>query len=151
MSTATELTVAEQLQPLREIAAARDWTLTPVDGIRFMFGFPARDSSWFWLRVDCNQFQAVPPAWHWYNPKSQVTDQPCDTPRGSGYFHESGVICAPWNRLAYKSCDPRGPHGDWTLANWMSNPNTRGCTTLAAMALRIFTELQSPQFAGRKG
>ena len=53
--------------------------------------------------------------------------------------------------LAYRQADPKGPHGDWELSTWMTNPKTGGCITLAAMALRLATELQSPRYQGRMG
>lgn len=146
MATAAELVLAEQLGHLREIIDDKQWDLVPA----FILDMPARDNSCFWLLVECDRFPAIPPAWHWFNPATKAVDHPGDTPRGGGFFHSSGRICAPWNRLAYKSIDPKGPHSDWDLANWMSNPNTRACTTLAAMAMRIYVELQGP-YEGRLG
>jgi hypothetical protein len=111
---------------------------------------PAHDGSRLFLKAECDGLQQKPPAWHWYNPETSALDAPADTPKGSGgYFHSSGHICAPWNRLAYKSVDPAGPHGDWELSNWMANPKTGACTTLSAMALRIAIELGSSRYTGR--
>jgi len=132
---------------LREIVAPRSWELTPA----FILGLPARDGSRFWLFVECDRFPAIPPAWHWFNPNTKALDQPPDTPKGGQFFHGSGRICAPWNRLAYQSVDPKGPHGDWNLANWMTNPHTGHCTTLSAMALRITSELSASTYEGRLG
>ena len=56
------------------------------------------------------------------------------------------MIFAPWNRLAYSSVDPKGPHGDWTIGDWQKNSYTGGCTTLGHMALRIYVELNGPRF-----
>lgn len=151
MSTPIELAFAEHTEHLQQIAEPWRWDFKKVDGMRFILGLPARDGLHFWLLVECDQFPVVPPAWHWYNPETGATDQPRDTPRGTGYFHSSGRICAPWNRLAYQLYDPRGPHNDWELANWATNPHTRRCDTLAAMALRIAVELQSPRFKERMG
>ena len=150
MATATELVFAEQFRHLRQVAENKAWDLTETDGPGFILGLPTRDRSHLFLKVECDGFQAKPPAWHWYNPATEALDSPIDTPRGSGgYFHSSGCICAPWNRLAYTSVDPRGPHQDWELSYWMANPNTGRCTTLVAMALRIAVELNSTRFAGR--
>jgi hypothetical protein len=149
MATATDLVLAEQFEHLRQVAAAEGWDLKQADGPGFVLGLPARDGSRFWLKTECDGFQGIPPAWHWQNPETGALDVPADTPAGSGYFHSSGRICAPWNRLAYKSVDPQGPHGDWELSNWMANPKTGQCTTLAAMALRIAVELSSSRYTGR--
>lgn len=151
MATAAELVFAEQLGRLREVAESGGWDLKQTDGPEFILGLPARDGSRLALKVACDDYPGTPPAWLWCNPESEECDQPADTPRGSGYFHDSGRICAPWNRLAYKQVDSKGPHGDWELSTWMTNPKTGGCTTLAAMALRLAVELMSPRYQGRKG
>jgi hypothetical protein len=151
MTTVLEIVLQEQVLRLREIAENRGWFFELKSNDSFVIGFPARDRSMFWLRVDCDGFPGLPPAWHWYNVQTQQIDQPTDTAIGQGFLHGSGRICAPWNRLAYKNVDPAGPHSDWTLANWMTNPYTRECRTLAAMALRVFVELQSERFQTRMG
>jgi hypothetical protein len=147
MATAGELVFEEQFGHLREIAASREWPLERA----FILGMKARDGSQYWLLVDCSDYPAMPPVWHWYNPATKLLEQPADTPKGSGFLHSSGRICAPWNRLAYKKIDPNGPHDDWDLANWMTNPKTGNCITLSAMALRIHVELGSARYQGRMG
>lgn len=152
MATLAELTVAEELAAVREIAAARGWPLTILDPLRFCLGLPASDGSMFYLLVVCDNYPVQPPAWHWCNADGTRTDQPSDRPKGSGYLHPNGVICAPWNRLAYKSVDARGPHGDWAIGDWQNNAHTHGCQTLAAMAVKIRVELNSPRYnRGRLG
>jgi len=147
MATAGELVFEEQFGHLRENAVSREWPLERA----FIIGMKARDDSQYWLLADCTGYPALPPAWHWYNPATRLLDQPADTPKGGTFLHSSGRICAPWNRLAYKKVDPNGPHDDWDLANWMSNPKTGKCTTLSAMALRIHVEMNSEHYEGRMG
>jgi len=149
VATAAELAVDEQLKPLQEIAAKRNWKFERLDSLRFKIGLTARDGSEFWLLVECDGFPARPPAFHWCDPETGALDVAKATPKGTGYLHEFGRICAPWNRLAYKECDPKGQHGDWQLAGWMTNPHTAGTRTLAAMSLRIYHELRSPNYHGR--
>jgi hypothetical protein len=150
MPTATDLVFAEQFEHLRQVAGNRGWDLKETSGPGLVLGLPARDGSHLWLKVECDGFQGKPPAWHWHNPETGALDSPADTPKGSGgYFHPSGRICAPWNRLAYKSIVRNGPHEDWELSNWMTNSYTGCCTTLAAMAIRIAVELGSSRFTGR--
>jgi len=151
VSTIAELTVAEELQPLREVASARGWKLEKAGTTLLQLGMQGRDASWFWLHVKCDRYPTIPPAWHWYNPETETLDQPQDIPKGGNFFHSNYVICAPWNRLAYKTINANGPHEDWMIGDWLTNPYTKGCKTLASMALRIFVELQSQNFAGRMG
>jgi hypothetical protein len=151
MPTATEIIVEEEGSHLREIASSRGWPLHLLDSTTYVVSLPARDNTWFHLSIECDRYKEQPPAFNWYNPETEQKNHNPDTPKGSGYFHGSGVICAPWNRLAYKQCDPRGPHRDWGLANWITNPNTGQTTTLSAMVLRISVELMSQRYQGRMG
>jgi hypothetical protein len=150
VSTVAELTVAEELAVIREIAASRHWPFRETDPLHFYLSFQASDHTQFHLLVDCSGYPVQPPAWHWCDPEGIRTDRPADRPHGSGFLHTSGVICAPWNRLAYKSVDPRGPHADWAIGDWQKNSYTGGCTTLAHMALRIQVELKGPRFNRRR-
>jgi len=151
MPTVAELCLGEEFGPLQEIAHLEGWQLDQRDSLSFVLGLPARDGSCFWLLCRCENYPGAPPAWHWYNPETHAIDQPRDTPTGGNFLHSSGVICAPWNLLAYKSADARGPHSDWTIGDWRANPMTGGCKTFSAMALRIAFELKAPSFAGRRG
>ena len=87
----------------------------------------------------------MPPAWEWFNKKSfaRETDRiPISNTNGK-FFHENGLICAPWNRLAYNQIDGiLGLHKDWFTAGWLNNSWTRGCTTLVSMAMVIHFKLQ---------
>jgi len=150
MATVTELIFEEQIGHLREIAENRGWELKETEDLGFILTLQAKDGSRYSLKVECEGYQSIPPAWHWYNLISGIKDQRADTPKGTGgYFHDCGRICASWNRLAYKSVDPVGPHGEWELNNWMTNPHSKGCTTLSAMAVRMATELGSDRYLGR--
>jgi hypothetical protein len=151
MPTVAELSLDEEFAPLEENAALKGWKLGRRGACEFVLGILARDDSWFWLLCRCDRYPAMPPAWHWLNPETMEYDRPQDTPKGGGFFHGNGVICAPWNRLAYKSEDPRGPHNDWTIGNWRAEPKTGACTTLSAMALRVATELRASTYEGRLG
>jgi len=124
MATATELIVAEELRHLEEVAATEGWTVARLSSESFLLGVPRKNGS--------------------------ALDDPRVIPiGGSTYFHTNGVLCAPWNRLTYSTIDSRGPHNDWTVGDWKSNPQTRACTTLAAMASRIAIEAKA-RFAGMK-
>ena len=142
MATASELVLATQIEAVRQNAELHGWMFDLLNGMTFLLGFPARDASTFSLMAKCDGFAGTPPAWHWYNPETKMIDAPCDTPLGGSFFHSSGVICAPWNRLAYKGVDARGPHDNWTIGNWMAIPETGGTRTLASMATRIAHELR---------
>lgn len=150
MTTAAAAIVAEELEPLRNIAESKGWALNVRTPTAFSLGLPAKDGTTAHFMVDCDGYASQPPAWHYLNPGTGALDQPPDSPQGGGYFHASGVICAPWNRLAYTSVNPAGPHGDWQIGDWRANPQTGGTKTLAAMALRVAHELLA-NYTGRRG
>ena len=142
MATASELCLEEELEALRQNAEVHKWLLDRIDPTTFVIVLQDKRASTLALFVRCDDYPSQPPAWHWYNLRTKAIDAPEDTPLGGNFFHGNGVICAPWNRLAYKSEDSRGPHDDWTIPNWMSVPETGGTRTLAAMADRIAHELR---------
>ena len=150
MQTVAELTVTEELAAIREIAIHRGWTFRELDTLHFHLGLVASDKSEFYLLVDCDKYPVQPPAWHWCDADGKRTDRLADRPQGSGFLHAKGIICAPWNRLAYKAIDPRGPHADWAIEDWRNNAQTGGCKTLGHMALRIYVELNGPRFTKKR-
>ena len=85
-------------------------------------------------------------AWHWFNLETKAVDERRDTPMPVGFFQPTcGVITrCHWNRLAYKAIDSRGPHADWDIGDWRTNPKTGACRTLNAMALRILCRTPNP-------
>jgi hypothetical protein len=150
MATASEIILASQIEAVQKNATLHGWKFKLLDAASFLLGLPTKDGSEFTVMAKCDGFAPTPPAWHWYNPETKAIDAPCDTPLGGSFLHTAGVICAPWNRLAYKEVDPRGPHSEWTIGNWMAIPETGGTRTLAAMAIRIAHELRT-SFTKRMG
>jgi hypothetical protein len=142
------LLVKVELDALKENVTLMGWSMEQMDDLTFVLGLPAKDGGRYHLRVRCDGYPATPPAWHWFNPSTGKIDDPRDTPRGGGFLHGAGVICAPWNRLAYTTVDSRGPHADWTIGAWQGNPHTKACRTLSAMALRVAYELMK-SYEGR--
>ena len=65
MPTVAELTFAEELVALREIAIGRGWSLRELDSLHFHLGLPASDDSLFYLLVDCGRLSSPAPAWDW--------------------------------------------------------------------------------------
>ena len=144
MATANQLCLEDQLEALRQNAELHDyWHFDRIDPITFVLTLPDKNGSTVALLVNCQDYPIMPPSWHWYNLETNEKDSPADTPIGGSFFHPHGVICAPWNRLAYSSEDSRGPHSNWIIPNWMTTHETGGTRTLAAMACRIAHELRT--------
>lgn len=91
------------------------------------------------LIADCQDYKAVPPAWKFVDPATG-NDSKSAWPVGepvdgaASIFHGQPVICAPFNRLAYKALG--GPHADWASPEaWLSitASNIVRATTVAEM------------------
>ena len=74
------------------------------------------DDTTLFLNADLNGYRAIPPAWRFVDGNGIVTKSAFPAAGSvvggkSSIFHPNLVICAPFNRLAYKEAD--GPHADW--------------------------------------
>lgn len=147
MSTVSEAVTGVELEILRDLADENNWSISVLDSLCFVLGLPSRENDRYFVKCSTNAYPEEPPVWQWSDKTGALCGDPAICPKGSGYFHSSNVICAPWNRLAYK--DRGGPHKDWLLAEWKSNPKLNGCDTLAHMALRILVELNSERYQSR--
>lgn len=95
------------------------------------------------ITADLAGYPAVPPAWRLDSgepgaPGSNGFPQAGSVVAGAGsIFHPNGVVCAPWNQLAYS--ENGGPHGDWgALTNWRSaGPGSTRADTLADMLSQL--------------
>jgi len=75
-----------------------------------------KDETTLLLDGDLTDYRAVPPAWRFVDESGNVTKSAFPAAGSvvdgkSSIFHPNLVICAPFNRLAYKEAN--GPHGDW--------------------------------------
>ena len=147
MPTVGDAIVAKQIEDVKANSHLYRWEFARVGEYRFRVTLAANNGDAYQLEVDYQGFPGQPPAFHWRDPGTGKLDQLAASPTPYNYFHGSGKICAPWNRLA-SSGD--GPHKEWVLANWQSNPYTKKTTTLSAMILRIQTELMREDYQGRR-
>lgn len=80
----------------------------------------------FFLRGRFDDYREIAPAWSFTDaewtgaPRPQLFPRPAPPPNGgASIFHTQPVICAPFNRLAYKQ--HQGPHVDWGgPAGWLT-------------------------------
>ena len=145
-ATVDDLIVDPQISAVEEICGVHGLRFERVGPRCFRVCLTARTGDVYQLEVECEGFPVLAAAFHWRNRETGRLDELADSPRPYNYFHESGRICAPWNRLASAA---GGPHTEWQQTGWQHNPSTGGTDTLAAMVLRIHYELRSPQYRGR--
>lgn len=109
---------------------------------------PADKTPMRW-KADVASYRALPPIWSCFQGKTKENETSWAPrfPKGGtlpggvqSIFHSSGVICAPFNRLAF--AEHAGPHGDWGgSANWLSVRGTVRATNLAEMIAQIEAHL----------
>lgn len=58
------------------------------------------------------------------------------------FFHQHALICHPCSRKAYK--DLKGPHGDWKLIDWESNPKIGALKDIPAILQAIYERISQP-------
>ena len=147
MATVGGMVVEAQVAAVADNARLCGWQFERVGDWCFRIVLTARNGDVYQLEVECEGFPTQPAAFHWRNRDTGALDQLADTPRPYDFFHSSGRICAPWNRLA---SEPDGPHPRWVRANWQQEKQTRGTITLSAMVLRLHHELRSTRYRGRR-
>ena len=147
MVAVSDVIVEPQIEAVVEIAQCHGWLFERVGPRCFRISLSARGGDIYQLEVDCDRFPMLPPAFHWRNPSTGELDQPADAPIPYNFFHGSGRICAPWNRLASTA---GGPHPEWNVSGWQEQLETGGTRTLAAMMLRIHRELRSKDYQGHQ-
>lgn len=122
----TRAVVAEELPAVLAWAARRPgWTVEfddPALQLDVRTNHPATGTPLL-LQADLQGYRAVAPGWRLLNPDTgEATGAPFPQsgsrpPIQGSIFHPHRVICAPWNRLAYK--EHHGPHNDWgALTSW---------------------------------
>ena len=118
-----DLVVEPQIDAVGNIAPHHDWCFERVGPRCFRVSLSARNGDIYQVEVDCARFPVEPAAFHWRNRETGALDQIADSPEPYGYFHSSGRICAPWNRLASM---PDGPHPDWVRSGWQEQSGNKG-------------------------
>ena len=146
MVTVEDLAVEPQILAVEQNAQLHGWQFERLAPRRFLVTLSAGNGDLYLIEVECEGFPLQPAAFHWRNRQTGCLDDLADAPKPYGYFHGTGRICAPWNRLASA---PGGPHTDWEQANWKEQPETKATVTLAAMVLRVYRELRSKHYDGR--
>jgi hypothetical protein len=124
----TTIAVVEaELPSLRLYGERKGWKVQwdPDRLVILADGTHPADKSAARLHADVTGYKAQPPAWRFIaadkdTPEVVRVAKPGPLDCGIGtMFHTNGVICAPFNRLAFR--DHGGPHNDWAdLTAWQS-------------------------------
>jgi hypothetical protein len=152
MTVPKDVTIAvveDELVAADAYAHRHGWTLTWLKDelVLFLDGRHPADQSLMRWRSDVAGYRALPPAWSCFRQDEHGAVSPRFPKDGplpgdtSSIFHSSGVICAPFNRLAFK--EHSGPHADWGgPADWLSVRGKVRATVLAEMIAQIVVHLK---------
>jgi hypothetical protein len=135
-------TVEAELAGARAWATRHDWTMhwIPEDLVVRAATYHNPVHRLVEVVAICDSYRALPPAWRFVRPGSDESGGKWFPSAGPGsIFHGNEVICAPWNRLAYKVHG--GPHDDWNEpAAWLQ---VTGGITLAHTIADILAIIDS--------
>jgi hypothetical protein len=141
--------VEEDLPAAHAHAGRHGWCLTWLQDALLLHAdgtHPADKTRMRW-QANLADYRALPPIWTCY----QLDANGAATLRfpkggsvpsiGASMFLDQGVVCAPFNRLAYSAY--AGPHGDWGgPENWLGVRGHVRATSLGEMLAQIFLHLQ---------
>jgi hypothetical protein len=93
--------------------------------------------------VEFEDYRVIPPLWRFVDPRTKAVIGPAAYPLAyppgrTTVLHTNGVLCAPWNRGAYKAHG--GPHDGWNLQNWQTITEYTVAHTVPDMIDRIYRE-----------
>jgi hypothetical protein len=141
--------VEDELPPADAYALRHGWSLTWLrdDLVILADGRHPADQSLLRWHADVAGYRAVPPAWSCFQQEEKDVFKR-RFPKGnalpggaSSIFHGAGVICAPFNRLAFQEYS--GPHADWGgPADWLKVRGHVRAIVLAEMLAQIFIHLK---------
>jgi hypothetical protein len=151
--------VLEELGRVEAVARTFGWEITlDASGLLFMVALTAHTGDRFALEVECRNYREVPPLLEFLDPETGERGVPRAYPKSNdSLFHTSGpCICAPFNRKAYKSLFPTGPHSNWDVGNWTTSRangfDWSNVSTLGDMLGLIQARLSRPElYRGRLG
>lgn len=116
--------VAEELRQVGPLARERRWGIIwRPETLTLLVTMFAHDGEPYLIQAGCEDYKDLPPIWDFIDPRSFMVGTKRAFPKGDdSFFHSNAVICAPFNRRAYKVFDDgKGPHSDWQLSAWMTS------------------------------
>lgn len=150
MAVAPDVTrahVEEELEEVREWTERHGWVIRWRHD-QLLLDVTMRsviDDEQYELEVSLRDYRALPPIFEFIRPTTGERGTHCCYPRGGrGYFHGKPVLCAPWNRKAYRELG--GPHADWAMSQWQSyRPNHVRLGDMLSLIQELLNEESSYQ------
>jgi hypothetical protein len=154
-SLVSRATMLLELEAVRVFAERYGWGITVAEEApHFRAHMRAHNGDRYVLDVDCGNYREQPPYFEFLDPETGEpgTAKAYPASKVDSFFHSNRCICAPFNRKAYTSIHPQGPHGDWVLGEWSTsranNYDWSNASTLGDMLMMIQARLMRPDFYG---
>lgn len=151
--------VDQELASLAPVARERRWGLIwRPEELKLLVTMFAHNGDPYIVQFTCDDYKALPPIIDFIDPLSFELGTARATPKGTdSFFHSPGVLCAPFNRKAYKCFYQSGPHADWPLdASWLASrangTDWSNFSTLGDIIGAMDTRIRDPNlYKGRMG
>lgn len=151
--------VRDELAVVEGLALLRGWEIIPdYETLVVRVTMYAHNGDQYIVEIECDGYKEQPPFFEFIDPDSGERGTPRAYPRASdSFFHDSGpCICAPFNRKAYKSGVPTGPHAEWNFGDWQTSTANgvqwANYSKLGDMLGAIYTRISRPDlYKGRMG
>lgn len=158
-SLVSRATMLQELGAIQHIADQYRWGITVAENAPlFRVRMHAHNKDPYLIDIGCDDYRERPPFFEFLDPDSGEpgTARAYPASKGDSFFHSNRCICAPFNRKAYSSVHPLGPHGDWVLGDWArsraNNYDWSNASTLGDMLMMIQARLmRSDLYGGRMG
>ena len=152
----TLLHATDELDEVARLAHSRGWVMTwKADTLTLRVSTAAHNGDRYLVQFELADYKELPPIIDFVDvPTDEVGVRRACPRADDSFFQDSGVICAPFSRRAYKSFDARGPHADWNMAAWMmsrdNGTNWANFSRLGDMVSQIDLRLRDPnRYRGR--
>jgi len=148
----TRAVLDQELVAVRELGRMHKWGIIPEFSVpRVTVTLYAYNGDLFIIEARCDDYKELPPFFEFIDPLTGECGTKAGYPNGhDSFFHQAPCLCAPFNRKAYKTIDPLGPHADWSIGDWtrsMANGTAwENYTTLADMFGLVQTRLGRKDF-----
>jgi len=132
-------------------AARYNWDISPIDDDQMSFQVrmvSPIDKEPYVIQFEFRDYREKPLLIEFIDPKTNLpgTKQAYPRSRSNGFFHSMPCICHPCSRKAYAQFS--GPHQDWTLTGWETNPKVGTLTTIRAILRAINARITDPELYG---
>ena len=149
--------VKSELEACSDYAKKCGWLISDIDESNLSFNVEMTspiDGEVYILNVAFSDYPELPLILDFIDPTTNVLGSRKAFPNSDDtFFHKRNppFICSPCSRKAYRDFDGvKGPHGDWKMIGWSTNPKTGGLVDIPNILRTIYTRISNEKkYKGR--